>query len=132
MPEVCRRSVAPRPSGTTSTSAGACNREACRRAARTIARAGKARLPRPRASPGVSPWVERDCAPPALVDGRNGGRAHHETFDSLERVAAREVRSASTGWLWTRAAMRARSARRAAFGILPLVAIGLFEPLSHA
>jgi hypothetical protein len=35
-------------------------------------------------------------------------------------------------WLWTRAAMRARSARRAAFGILPLVAIGLFEALSHA
>jgi hypothetical protein len=36
------------------------------------------------------------------------------------------------GWLWTRAAMRARSARRAAFGILPFAAIGLLEALFHA
>jgi hypothetical protein len=36
------------------------------------------------------------------------------------------------GWLWTRAAMRARSARRAAFGILPFAAIGLLEALLHA
>ncbi len=36
------------------------------------------------------------------------------------------------GWLWTRAAMRARSARRAAFGILPFAAIGVLEALLHA
>jgi hypothetical protein len=34
--------------------------------------------------------------------------------------------------LWTRAAMRARSAPRAAFAILPLAAIGLLEALLHA
>ena len=36
------------------------------------------------------------------------------------------------GWLWTRAAMRARSAPRAAFAILPFAAIGLLEALLHA
>ena len=36
------------------------------------------------------------------------------------------------GWLWTRAAMRARSAERAAFAILPFAAIGLDEALLHA
>src|SRR5262245_36439596 len=36
------------------------------------------------------------------------------------------------GWLWTRTAMRARSARRAAFGILPFAAIGVLEALLHA
>ena len=34
--------------------------------------------------------------------------------------------------LWTRAAMRARSAPRAAFAILPLAAIGWLEALLHA
>ena len=34
--------------------------------------------------------------------------------------------------LWTRAAMRARSAPRAAFAILPLAAIGVLEGLLHA
>ena len=51
---------------------------------------------------------------------------------SSAHLRATQAAGVLVAWLWTLAAMRARSAERAAFAVLPLAAMMLMEPLLHA
>jgi Protein of unknown function with HXXEE motif len=50
---------------------------------------------------------------------------------SSSHMRATQGAGVLVAWLWTLAALRARSAQRAAFVVLPLAAIMLMEPLLH-